>query len=202
MERTPLRPLHGITAAAAAAVLALAGCGAPDGGDGGGRDTAGPSSGDGGAGGSSGGDGGSSGSGGGTPAALDFSAPLVGGGEIDGAELEGEPVVLWFWAPWCTICRGEAPSVTEAAERYDGEVEFIGVAGQGEVPEMEEFVESTGTEGLRHIVDEDGSIWSGFEVTIQPSFSFLRDSGTFLTYSGTMTEKDLDERVTSEVLGE
>ncbi|MDA2813196.1 redoxin domain-containing protein [Nocardiopsis sp. RSe5-2] len=191
MERTPLRPLHG-TAAAAAAVLALAGCGAPDGGDGGGPGAAGSPSADGGAG----------GSGGGAPAALDFSAPLVGGGEIDGADLQGEPVVLWFWAPWCTVCKGEAPSVAEAAERYDGEVEFIGVAGQGGVPEMEEFVESTGTDGMRHIVDEDGSIWSGFEVTIQPSFSFLRDSGTFLTYSGTMSEKDLDERISSEVLGE
>ena len=194
MERTPLRPLHGI-AAAAAAVLALAGCGAPDGGDEGARGASGSPSADGGAGGSDGGSGG-------TPAALDFSAPLIGGGEIDGADLQGEPVVLWFWAPWCTVCKGEAPSVAEAAERYDGEVEFIGVAGQGEVPEMEEFVESTGTDGMRHIVDEDGSIWSGFEVTIQPSFSFLRDSGTFLTYSGTMSEKDLDERVASEVLGE
>ncbi|MDA2807062.1 redoxin domain-containing protein [Nocardiopsis suaedae] len=193
MERTPLRPLRGTAAAAAAAVLALAGCGAPDGG---GREAAGsPSAGTEGAGGSDGG------SGGGTPAALDFSAPLIGGGEIDGADLHGKPVVLWFWAPWCTICRGEASSVTEAAERYGGEVEFIGVAGQGGVPEMEEFVESTGTDGMRHIVDEDGSIWSGFEVTIQPSFSFLRDSGTFLTYSGTMSEEDLDARVDSEVLG-
>lgn len=34
------------------------------------------------------------------PAALQFSAPLVGGGEIDLAELGDRPVLLWFWAPW------------------------------------------------------------------------------------------------------
>ncbi len=33
------------------------------------------------------------------PAALQFSAPLVGGGEIDAATLAGKPTVFWFWAP-------------------------------------------------------------------------------------------------------
>ena len=34
------------------------------------------------------------------PAALQFSAPLVGGGEIELGALAGRPVLLWFWAPW------------------------------------------------------------------------------------------------------
>lgn len=34
------------------------------------------------------------------PAALDFTAPLVGGGEIEMGEFAGRPVLLWFWAPW------------------------------------------------------------------------------------------------------
>lgn len=35
----------------------------------------------------------------GVPAALDFTAPLVGGGTFDGAALAGRPVAFWFWAP-------------------------------------------------------------------------------------------------------
>ncbi len=38
--------------------------------------------------------------GGAVPAALDFSAPLVGGGEIEMGQYAGRPVLLWFWAPW------------------------------------------------------------------------------------------------------
>lgn len=34
------------------------------------------------------------------PEILDFEAPLVGGGTLNGAELAGAPVALWFWAPW------------------------------------------------------------------------------------------------------
>ncbi|GAA1752808.1 redoxin domain-containing protein [Streptomonospora arabica] len=181
-------------AAAAAAVL-VAGCGAVPSDDGGGEPAGGPDSS------SPGADTGQGGGGQGAPTAFDFTAPAVGGGEIDGADLVGEPVVLWFWAPWCTVCRGEAPGVAETAERYAGEVEFIGVAGQGEPAAMKEFVDATGTGGMRHIIDGDGSIWSGFEVTTQPSFSFLRSSGSFLTYTGTMSEQEIDKRVASEVLG-
>ena len=35
-----------------------------------------------------------------TPAALNWTAPLVGGGQLDGNDLAGGDVVLWFWAPW------------------------------------------------------------------------------------------------------
>jgi hypothetical protein len=33
------------------------------------------------------------------PGALQFSAPLVGGGELDASSLAGKPTVFWFWAP-------------------------------------------------------------------------------------------------------
>ena len=31
---------------------------------------------------------------------LSFSAPTVGGGEVDAASFRGRPTLLWFWAPW------------------------------------------------------------------------------------------------------
>jgi hypothetical protein len=34
------------------------------------------------------------------PTGLDFSLPGVTGGTVDGAELAGRHLVLWFWAPW------------------------------------------------------------------------------------------------------
>ena len=33
------------------------------------------------------------------PASLQFTAPLVGGGEIVGDELAGKPTAFWFWSP-------------------------------------------------------------------------------------------------------
>ncbi len=31
---------------------------------------------------------------------LDFSAPRVGGGAVDGADYTGKDLAIWFWAPW------------------------------------------------------------------------------------------------------
>lgn len=33
------------------------------------------------------------------PEALQFTAPLVGGGTFDGAAAAGKPTLFWFWAP-------------------------------------------------------------------------------------------------------
>lgn len=35
-----------------------------------------------------------------SPEILGFTASLVGGGMLDGADLAGAPVAMWFWAPW------------------------------------------------------------------------------------------------------
>ncbi|MCY9785249.1 redoxin domain-containing protein [Nocardiopsis sp. EMB25] len=132
--------------------------------------------------------------------AFEFETRTLEGEAFEGEELRGEPVVLWFWAPWCVVCRSEAPGVVEAADRFDGQVEFVGVAGRGEVGEMRQFTADTSTDGLRHIVDADGTVWSGFGVASQPAFAFLRPDGTFTTVTGTLAEDDLDEHVRTEVL--
>jgi hypothetical protein len=32
--------------------------------------------------------------------ALDFTAPTIDGGQLEGSSLAGGDVALWFWAPW------------------------------------------------------------------------------------------------------
>lgn len=31
---------------------------------------------------------------------LAFTAPAIGGGEVDASIHQGRPVLLWFWSPW------------------------------------------------------------------------------------------------------
>ena len=35
-----------------------------------------------------------------TAAILQFKAPLLAGGALDGTTFTGKPVAFWFWAPW------------------------------------------------------------------------------------------------------
>jgi cytochrome c biogenesis protein CcmG, thiol:disulfide interchange protein DsbE len=51
----------------------------------------------------------------------------VDGGTLRLADLRGYPVVLNFWASWCSPCRREAPLLASAAEARSGQMVFIGV---------------------------------------------------------------------------
>ncbi|CCG02287.1 Putative Thioredoxin [Blastococcus saxobsidens DD2] len=127
----------------------------------------------------------------GTAPALAPSGTTLDGGNVDAAELAGTPVVLWFWAPWCTVCRAEAPEVAEVAAEYAGRVEVLGVAGRGELEAMQAFVDETGTGGLRHLVDEDGSLWQRFGVITQPAFVFVTGDGTTESFMGSLGGEQL-----------
>lgn len=139
----------------------------------------------------------SSSPGAGGKAAPPFTTVTLSGAEFDSASFAGKDTVLWFWAPWCTICRGEGPDVVASAAALNGSVEVIGVAGRGAVPEMKGFVTDTGTDGLTHVVDADGKIWSAYGVFAQPAYAFIDDSGSVEVVVGALGEKALTERMTT-----
>jgi thiol-disulfide isomerase/thioredoxin len=118
-------------------------------------------------------------------AAMQFTGKTLEGASFDSAALAGKPSVLWFWAPWCTVCRAEAPDVAAVAAEFSDDVTFIGVPGRGEVGPMRQFVADTGTGGFKHVSDVDGTLWKQFGVVSQPSFVFIDASGqTELVPSG------------------
>ena len=111
------------------------------------------------------------------PQSLAFSARTLDGKPFDAASLAGKPVVLWFCAPWCPTCVGEAGSVADLAPKYTGKVAFVGVAGMGGEPEMRQFVTEGEVGGIPHLSDNAGTIWRRFGITEQSVYVLIDRAG-------------------------
>lgn len=122
---------------------------------------------------------------------LAFESVTTEGAAFDASSLAGQDVVLWFWAPWCTICRAEAPQVAAAADELGGDVRVVGVASSGTLEEMQAFVADTGADSFVHVADVEGDVWRQFGVVAQPTFVFVDDDGRSQTFAGGLSQAAL-----------
>ncbi len=130
-------------------------------------------------------------------AALDFTTTDLAGEAFVGREFAGRDVVLWVWAPWCSICNREAPKLRGAFADVDaaGDVVLLGLPGKDSREAHDGFVAKHDLGFLRHVVDEDGSIWSKYGVSYQPAFVFINDDGRVAVHAGPLDAADFVERI-------
>ncbi|NDJ34924.1 MAG: TlpA family protein disulfide reductase [Chloroflexi bacterium] len=77
--------------------------------------------------------------------APDFTIETYDGQTLTLSELEGQVVVLNFWASWCAPCSVEAPELEAAWQRYkDDGVVFIGIGYVDSKEKAEAFIAEHG----------------------------------------------------------
>lgn len=122
----------------------------------------------------------------------DFTGTTLDGESFEGTSLEGKPAVVWFWAPWCSTCRAQIPTVTELAEKYDGEVAVVGVGGL----DSKGAIEGLAAEipHVTHLVDAEGTVWKHFRV-IEQSTYLVADAEGEIVAEGYLDDHELVELV-------
>lgn len=118
----------------------------------------------------------------------------LAGQAVTQADFEGKPTIMWFWAPWCSVCRGEAPTLAEVATELEGTVDVVGVAALGSVDDMNAFVSDTGIGNFTQLADPDAEVWSAFGVVSQPAFAFIGADGSIDVVQGSIDKGDILER--------
>ncbi|WP_211357295.1 TlpA family protein disulfide reductase [Nocardioides rubriscoriae] len=127
------------------------------------------------------------------PEALQFEATTVAGDTFDGASVAGRPVVLWFWAPWCAVCKSQAPEVTQLAETYGDQVAFVGVGSLSDSDAIKTFADDV--PGPTQLSDPDGALYQRFGISEQSSFVVLDADGQEVLRTGYADDDALADTV-------
>ncbi len=102
-------------------------------------------------------------------------------------EWKGKPLVINFWADWCTPCRREIPALISLQGEYpDGRVQFIGVA-INERDAVQKFISMTG-------VKFNYPVLTGVDESIEVARRYGNQSG-ILPYTVVVNRQGRIERV-------
>ena len=105
-------------------------------------------------------------------------APLISGLTLDGREVSleqyrGKPMLLHFWASWCSICRLEQGSINELAKNYP----VLTVASQsGSRKEVAAYMQEHELD-FPVLVDPGGAFMALYEIRGVPTTFFIDSDG-------------------------
>jgi cytochrome c biogenesis protein CcmG/thiol:disulfide interchange protein DsbE len=128
-------------------------------------------------------------------AAPDFELKTLDGKSIRLSELQGQKVILNFWATWCPPCRAEMPEMQNFYEKYNKDVEVFAVnlTSQDSRDKVHSFIKENGLT-FPVVLDEEGDVLKLYKISPIPT-SYIIDSEGIIRhkYVGPMTYDQMVE---------
>lgn len=111
------------------------------------------------------------------------------------SDYRGKPVLLNFWASWCTSCRMEMQDLVDSAILYDNKVQFVGVnlADQDSPTVSQAFLKKFRVE-FPNVLDEQGKVADQYQVLVVPtSFLIDREGKIVQMVQGPLYNEEIDK---------
>ena len=129
------------------------------------------------------------------------SAPGAKVTSLDGKEVElaqylGKGVVVMeFWATWCPNCQELEPALLNVLKKYQGQVQFIGVAvSVNQNPaRVKAYVEKHGLPGI-HFFDTKGNATGAYDAPATSYVVVVNKAGK-VVYTGLGGKQDLEAAI-------
>ncbi len=132
-------------------------------------------------------------------AATDFTVYDAEANAVMLSENKGKPVVVNFWASWCTPCKQEMPDFEEMYKKYGQQVVFMMVnltdGAQETVETASSFIAQRGFTFPVYF-DTQLSAVSAYGMNAVPATFFIDAQGNIATYHlGLITGQQLEENI-------
>ena len=129
-----------------------------------------------------------------------ISGKTLAGEPFDLADYVGKPVVVNFWASWCTTCKDEAAALGDAERKWrDKGVVFVGMDSSDKDVDAKKFELLYGME-YTSLIDRDGLQSPDWGVTGYPETFFIGKDGRIVSkYISAIDAVTLDQRI-AEIL--
>ncbi|MBE6686865.1 MAG: TlpA family protein disulfide reductase [Ruminococcaceae bacterium] len=128
---------------------------------------------------------------------IDFTVYTESGKEVKLSEKvsEDKPIIINFWATWCTYCKMEMPDFNECYAEYGDQIEFMMIdicgSGQDDRAAASKYVEDEGF-SFPVFYDDDLSAMAAYPTTGFPT-TIVIDSNKNVVYnsSGALSKTQL-----------
>lgn len=111
------------------------------------------------------------------------------------SDLEGQPVVVNFWATWCPACYAEMPAFERVYQANRDSVQFLGINLSEDVETALSIAEETGVT-YPLVRDPQGEVFTAFGGYGMPTTVFLDENGAVVEmYTGELTTDELNARI-------
>ena len=129
--------------------------------------------------------------------AVDFTVYDESGNRVSLSDYVGRPVVVNFWASWCSACKSEMPEFQKAYEDYEGEIVFLMVdlnGGGNDTKEAAQQVIRQNNYTFPVYYDSDSSAAYAYSIRSIPVTLFINKGGEVVARNtGAMSEEKLKQ---------
>jgi peroxiredoxin len=123
--------------------------------------------------------------------AIDFSLPSLEGKEFRLQDYAGKPVIINFWATWCTPCREEMPLIENYYRQHSSNVAVLAINDGDSLASVRSFVDEMGL-SFPILLDQDSQVSRLYKVLALPTTLFIDQNGILrYQHTGSLTEEQL-----------
>lgn len=124
----------------------------------------------------------------------DFAFTLADGTTQRLSDLQGQKVIINFWATWCAPCRAEMPAIQAVRESND-EVEVLAINRGEDLPKVVAFADELSLT-IPLVVDNSDDVGDAYAARGLPLTYFINTDGTVhLRHTGIMDQEFIEERI-------